>query len=308
MRTGRKIICMLLIVAVIAAAVGVLMNMYDSSGETVSLELYFLNDSATTIVAEKRDIGFEDVSQLPDKVLETLRSGPSDSKNTMVMAKSVTWSVTANGAKLLVDFSQDFLTTDDTKNLLATYAVVKSLCQINGVASVKVMVEGGELIAPDNSRIGYLTARDINLESDSHTSETRAIKLYFTDEKGQLSAEYRTVKVTDTIPLGQYVVSELIKGPEKEGLTAVLASDTKLISVEITDGTAYVNMMQNFIDKNSGAPEKERLAVYSIVNSVTALDGVSNVQFLIDGKKTRGFSGVDLTMLLTADELLVKKK
>lgn len=299
MTTKHRFIGILAALVIIAAAVTVLMTVGSGDRKTVSMDLYFLNENATTIQAERMEIKYDYEGELPDKVIEALRRGVADGKKVRVMDKSVTWSISADGAKLLVDFSQDFLTQDSARNLLATYAVVKSLCQIDGVMSVKVTVEGGEIIAPDNSRIDYLSDKDINLESDSHTSENRTIKLYFAGKNsGRLKPELRTVKVTDTLPIEQYIVSELIKGPNDSALDSVITSDTKILSAESTDGTAYINMSQSFIDKNAGSAEKENRAVYAIVNSVCEIPGIDNVQFLIDGKKTSGFQNVDLSGLL----------
>lgn len=300
MRTGRNVIVTLFIVAVLLAVAVVFMNMNDGAN-LYTAKLYFMNESFTSMSEETRDIKYDNPAELPDSVLEELKKGPTDSKNKPFISKNTEWTVTNESASLLVDFNQEFLTEDNSKNLLATYAVVKSLCSLDDVAEVKVTVDGGELVTPDNSTIGYLTDKDINLETDTVTSENRNIKLYFATEDGSFSEEWRNIKITDTVPVEQYVVTELIKGPEAAELKPVLSADTKLISVEVTDGTAYINMTQGFVNKHKGSPEKEATAVYSIVKSVTAVDGVNSVQFLIEGKKTSGFDSIDLTAPLGTD-------
>ncbi len=306
MRTGQKIIGTLLVLAVLLSVTVTIINV-GNDDEVFSANLYFINENSTSISVEARDIKFDEESELPDRVLDALRRGPAVSGSLPIMSKNTEWTISRESTRLTVDFTQDFLTTDNTKNLLATYAVVKSLCSVDNVTSVKVTVAGGELVAPDNSRIDYLADRDINLETDTNTSDNRNIKLYFVAEDGQLDAQWRNVKITDTVPIEQYVVTELIKGTQKEGLSATLSPDTKLISVEVTDGTAYINMTGGFIDKHKGTPEKEQIAVYSIVNSVTEIEGINNVQFLIDGKKAVGFETIDLTTPVERNELIIKQ-
>ncbi|MBQ7793219.1 MAG: GerMN domain-containing protein [Clostridia bacterium] len=306
MERGRKTIGVLLLTALLLA-VGVLsIKMLRSQDSITAVDLYFLNESVTSIVSEKRDIKHDNTDELVELVITELSKGPLESGNKRIMPKNTIWTFTRDSSRLLVDFSQDFLTTDNAQNLLSTYAVVKSLCSIHGISAVKVTVAGGELIAPDNSRIDYISDKDINLEAETNPSDTKSVKLYFATEDGLLSHEWRTVKLADTVPVGQNVVSELIKGPQTEGLMPSVSADTQLVSVEITEGTAYINMHQSFIDKNSQTPEKERIAVYSIVNSLSELDGVVNVQFLIDGKKTTGFKSIDLSVLLTRNDALIK--
>lgn len=304
MRTGRKIIGTLIVIAVLLSVAVTVMNI-DGDNEVFTAKLYFMNENFTSICEEERAIKYDYEAELPNLVLDALKNGPEESVNKPFISKQTEWTVTKNDSSLIVDFTQDFLTTDNSKNLLATYAVVKSLCSIDGVSEVKVTVDGGELVTPDNSRIDFLTDKDINLETDTVTSENRNIKLYFATEEGTLAEEWRNIKITDTVPVEQYVVNELVKGPTNTSLKPVLSTDTKLISVEVTDGTAYINMTQGFIDKHKGTPEKETLSVYSIVNSVTAIDGVNNVQFLIEGKKEQGFDTIDLTRQLSEESVYV---
>lgn len=304
MRTGRKIVGTLLVIAILLSVAVAMMNSDDES-KVYSAKLYFLNDSSTSIYEELRDIKYEDEHELANLVLEELKNGASVKSEKSFISKKTEWTLSRTGNNLTVDFSKEYLTEDNSKNLLATYAVVKSLCSIDGISKVMVTVDGGELLTPDGSTIGFLSDKDINLESDSETSENRNIKLYFVSEEGVLTEEWRNIKITDTVPVEQYVVNELIKGPEDTTLKPVLASDTKLTSVEVTEGTAYINMTQGFIDKHNGTQEKETLAVYSIVNSVTAIEGINSVQFLIDGKKVQGFETVDLTLPISKDSEFV---
>ena len=61
-----------------------------------------------------------------------------------------------DSGNIVVNFSGEFLTGDNTKDVLAVYAVVKSLCAISSVDSVKVIVEGKDIATADGSIIGYL--------------------------------------------------------------------------------------------------------------------------------------------------------
>lgn len=301
MATRRKFIGLLLLLIAAAAACSLILKYSSTNKKTYAIELYFINENATSIQAQKHEIKYEYESELPEKVIEQLRRGPSDSKSMRVMDKGVRWKITADGTRLLVDFSQKFLTTDSSKNLLATYAVVKSLCGIDGITAVKVTVEGGEIIAPDNSRIDYLTDKDINLEGDTHYEESRAIKLYFKNkDTGALESETRVIKSANAEPIEKLIVLELIKGPNSSDKESVLTPDTQILSAESAEGTAYINMSQSFVDKNSGTGDKEQNAVFAIVNSICELPNINSVQFLVEGKKVRGFQHVDISGVLYA--------
>lgn len=308
METGRKILLLLLIVLFITIPARLFMNKNSNNNTTATLELYYLNENSTSINAVKKDFSYDNSEELPELVLDALTKNPQDTKSKHVINKGTKWDITTSPSGLLVDFSNEFLTDDTSRNLFATYAVVKSLCRIDTVHAVKVTVDGNDITAPDSTPIDYLSDKDINLESDTHTSENKVLRLYFATEDQRLFPEYRTVKLSDTVAIEQYIVSELIKGPTDEGLFPTITSDTKVLSAESADGTAYINMSQSFIDKNQGTSDKEQRAVYSIVNSVCDVTGVNDVQILIEGKKVEGFSNVNLTEPIHYNQAINKEQ
>jgi len=263
----------------------------DDGGRKRSMDLYFFNAEQTAIVAEKREIKYTTANELPDEVLNALIKGPTDSKLMKLMSdKTVVNSVEIIKGDLLVDFSREYMSGDSAKDILATYAVIKTLCEVPEVERVKVSVEGNNMTTATGATLGFLSSEEIKLENESSSSEERNVRLYFADENAaKLVAEDRKINITDKQPIEQYIVNELVKGPAYSNMSAVLSADTSVISVETKDGICFVNLMSSFLTKNSGSSAKEYFAVYSIVNSLTELDGIESVQFLIDGKKTDEF-------------------
>lgn len=271
------------------------------------LELYFFNEDATGLLPERRTIHYQRSQELVDSVLQSLIKGPSRRSCSRLLEKNTSVnSILRETQTLTVDFSDEFLSDDSAKNTLRVYAVVKTLSQVPGITMVQVTVNSRPAAYPDGRTIAPLSGSKINLESDRESAEFRYIVLYFATADGKhLSRELRRIKITDTTPLEQYVVNELIKGPEDKELSAVLTSDTGLISAETTDGTCFVNLKGNFVSKNLGSADKEKLAVYSIVNSLTELDQVQAVQFLIDGKKSPELSSKARNDTYVRDESLI---
>lgn len=255
-------------------------------------ELYFLNENESSLVAETRVVRYRDDQNLKTAVIEELISGPEANRNKAVFSKKAKLlAVEQTGpADITVDFNYRFMSGDSARDTLAAYSVIKTLCAIDGIERVKVTVEKNDIPDSEGRPIGFLTDADINLQSDINTSETREITLYFADAAtNKLVPEVRTIKVTDQLPLAQYIINELINGPSDKRLTGVLSPETILIGVNIMDNICFVNFRSNFISRNEGAEDEEYLTVYAIVNSLTELDSVGRVQFLIDGKKTEFF-------------------
>ena len=80
-----------------------------------------------------------------------------------------------------------------------------------------------------------------------------------------------------------------------------MASDTKVLSVETTDRICYVNFKDGFLEKNAASSGKSKLVVDSVVKSLTGLNNVDSVQFLIDGKKTEKFGDTDISGLFVKE-------
>lgn len=263
-------------------------------------ELYFFNEMGTSLAAETHEISYRNDEDLPRLVIAELIKGPEVSGRSRTIENGVELLGIdmTDKSNITVNFSAEYLTGNTTKDILTTYSIVKSLCSIYYVNSIKVVVAGRDIIKPDGEPIGYLTAGDINLATDINTTETREIKLYFTRENYNLLVpEMRSIKVTDQQPIEQYIINELIKGPSEKGKKATLSKDTVLLSVDTEDDICFVNLKSNFLDRNSGNQEKEILAVYSIVDSLTELETISRVQFLIDGKKVDMFGTININSM-----------
>lgn len=297
---------------IVVIAVVILLSLLHGDGnmQKTDVDLYFFNEAGTSITSQKREVRYRDLEELPRRVVEELIRGPEDGKKLkrIMGTKTQLISLTVqDGRSVVADFTAPFLTEDTSSNLLAAYAVVKTLCGVNTIQSVKVTVEGREIHAADGNAVGFLSAEDINLATDTYNSETRELVLYFASKTGhQLAREVRPVKITDQQPLEQYVINELIKGPEDKELSPVLSSETTVLSVETLDNVCYVNFKSSFIDKNTGNSQKEKLAIYSVINSLTELDYIARVQLLIDGKKTENFGTIKINDLLEREPSMIQ--
>lgn len=293
-----KFMPLLVLILLAVALAAVSFFFIGRSRQVAECSLYFLNPSGTSLTLENRRISYYDEPDLLTSVIKELVKGPENNQNMRVINKHAGInSVTDDGeGNVIADFSEEFLKGEKASVVLGVYAVAKTISSMDGINSVKVTINGEDFVAEDGTVIGYLTADDINLAIDTDTSETRMITLYFTDTATQkLAPEQRAVKVTDQQPLEQYIIAELIKGTEDVNHRAVLSSDTTLISVTVTNNIGFVNFGRNFLEKNGSTPQEREQTIFAIVNSMTELDSINRVQFLIEGKKTDTFGDIDIS-------------
>lgn len=114
-------------------------------------------------------------------------------------------------------------------------------------------------------------------------SETR-ITLYFPNVNEKfLSREERVVNV-DNENIVNVVVRELLKGTKQNYLKSFIPNGTELSSIARRNNIVYINLTNNITDHNYDE-KKEALLLYSIVNSLAALDDIEKVQIYIQGEK-----------------------
>lgn len=292
----RKRIVFFVIAAVLAAAAVVSIIQYiswNSRTPKAQVDLYFMNADNTGIEAEPRTIRYNNENELIQNTMSQLMKGPSGSKRGRIIPDGAKINrIVLDSSNITVDFSQEFLTPDSPRNVLAVYAVVKTLYSTGLAQLVEVTVEGNTITDPDGSELGFISALDINLENEEYYSEMRGITLYFGGPDNTLKRETRTVKVTDQQPIEQYIINELIKGPTDGSLSQLLSKKTVLISVDVEGSICYLNFKSNFIKENNGSAEHEQLVIDSIVNSLTELESIARVQFYMDGKRVESFGSV----------------
>jgi len=80
------------------------------------------------------------------------------------------------------------------------------------------------------------------------------------------------------------IVNELIKGPAGGSvLCPTVPKGTRLRSLRIVDGVAYVDFSSELVSSHWGGSRSEEITIYSIVNTLAELPEVERVQILVEG-------------------------
>jgi hypothetical protein len=138
------------------------------------------------------------------------------------------------------------------------------------------------------------------------------VKLYFENEdEPALTPEDREISyAADLARQTRTVVEELIKG-SSAGHLAPLPKETRVLGVFVTPGgTAYVDLSKEATTADAAGSIGERLAVYAIVDSITAnFPAIRRVQLLVEDRAAETLSGhLDLSRPLSPDMTLVAVK
>lgn len=124
-------------------------------------------------------------------------------------------------------------------------------------------------------------------------NKAQDIKLYYVDSSMQrLIPTSASIKASNPDTAAKEALDMLVNGMKNNPKIMRIMPDVKKgLTVRVKNKTAYVNMSSEFVSEHSDARQHELLTIYSIVNSLTSIDGIVNVKFTIDNKEQKDFKG-----------------
>jgi len=278
------------------------------NAKTIKVSLFFPSNDNSALIKEERDIQVENGAILRAAVL-ALAEGP----RTPGLRNPIPEGTKLLGIKIedkvaVVDFSEDFLHTSGLDEVTARLSVVNTLTQISGVEKVRLLIEGEDMIGPSGLPLGDMEPAALTEDGIPIAGNKMTVTLYFSDSEAMyLVGEKRDITVNEGEKPEEVVIRELLKGPETHDLWDAIPEGTKLLSVNTKDGLCTVDFSSEFVDNSPGGTASERMAVYSIVNTLTSLKGIEKVQFLIDGKKREVYTHMVFDEPIARDESVIAK-
>ncbi len=258
--------------------------------ETVNgteLNIYYVSTQETKVEAHSISVSAFNTEGKIEEALNALGQIPEKLHYKAPLQMGFTMnSYSLSESKLTIDVSEEYLKLTPTVEVLVRAAIVRTLTQINGVKYVTITVDGNRLYDAAGEQVNWMTGEMFidNDGSEINSYEMIKIKLYFVlEDEDKLASTIREKYYSTNTPVERFVVEELIAGPtgQVEGICSSVNPETKIISVTTKDSICYVNLDGAFLSYTDTVPLE--LSVYSIVDSLTDLPGVSKVQILING-------------------------
>ena len=134
----------------------------------------------------------------------------------------------------------------------------------------------------------YTPQQEISQEQERQT----IVSIYYNNkETNTLMPEARLIDVKELAKNPYVVLLNLaIQKPKSDKLESAIPEGTQVISVEVKQDIAYVNLSSEFIENHQGGAEKEAESVYAIVNTLTELNEVNSIRILIEGEENKAFT------------------
>ncbi len=252
----------------------------DEDGES-KVSVYYINTDTKGLINESYRLISTDLTEQINELLYMLKLNPENLAYKSALPGDVKSDYTLNeDGSLTVNFDSAYNSLTGVDEILARAAIVKTLTQLPKIEYVQINVNGNPLIDSNEDVVGPLTAEDFI--DDTETNTNYRVKLYFANQAGDALIEYDTdINYAGVESIEELVVKQLINGPTKMGLYDTVPKDTVLLNLYKTDGTCFVDFNEKFLEKLPNISEK--VAIYSIVNSLVELPGINKVQFRING-------------------------
>ena len=248
--------------------------------------IYYLNKDVTSIVP----IAYEITGDSPEVRVEELLAKLEEQPETVDLRKTIPENVKINSytlerKQLYLDFDAEYLKLDKATEVLVRSAIVKTMVQVEEVSFVGIRVMGESLKDSRGISIGLMNENTFldNMGSEEHATKIVNLNLYFANKSGdKLKSQSTVMEYSANVAVEKVVVEQLIAGPTEKEYYPTIPKDTKLMSITTKDNVCYVNLDTGFTAQ--GYDVLGAVTIYSIVNSLTELPGISGVQILVNGE------------------------
>lgn len=175
-----------------------------------------------------------------------------------------------------------------SKEAAAVYSIVNTLTELPNIQKVKISIDGKK----DPFFKRYITITDPLVRLIGPLPKGLNTLLYFYHEElDSFIGEYREIPATeDQNQLAFNIVNQLLLGSSHPKATSYFPGGTKLNNVTINNSIAAVDFSKEIRRFSLGA-EEELILVNCLVLSLTELDSVSRVDFLVEGKEAYTLAG-----------------
>lgn len=274
----------------------------------INTVLYFISASGDYILPEVRLITYmvtgtgDNTASYVSAIIDELKKGP---KNTGTMKSPLLSGAALIGTPVVV--GNDDSTVDIELHLSSmpsdsAYTGSKEM-QLSFAAlvySITGFVPGAKGIRffAGNTPIQAISGSQSAKRSNFYGYVGSSAPLYFQYANSGLLLEVSRSMEQGKIWSPLERVRALMRGPQTGDGSNVTTiqytgmTENDILSVNVAGDTAYVNLSEAFKEACNGLSAKnEMLLVYAIVNTVTAMDGINKVQFLVEDEQTESLAG-----------------
>lgn len=179
--------------------------------------------------------------------------------------------------------------------------IINTMTQLDNVNSVVLETDASKE-TEDVPQI--FSASDFILEDTGVAPEETVVRMYYSDVNGRyLVASDMTATIEDQDTIPALIMERLIEGPTESGQYRTVPEGTELRSITVDDdGLCTVDLSSEFLYNKPNTELMERIAIFSVVNSLTELKTIQQVLFLVEGESVDQYLYLNLSGPMVRDE------
>lgn len=258
--------------------------------------LYYVNQKENGLTEQNYSITGSTAEKQVENLRKAINSQSSaDSKDTDAGEALLPDGVTIRNCiyrdhQIYLYFNRAYADMDTSRELLCRSGIVLTMMQVKGVSGISFFVDNKPLTDANGENIGIMTADSFAADldpSDTIRTSYRTVTLYYASHDGSaLVGEERSVSSKGSSSLCHKVLELLMEEPKTEGSLVTIPRNTILNSVTVLNDVCLVDFSGEF--RQQSTKIDEAVLVYSIVDSLTSIPGIKNVQISVNGS-TDGF-------------------
>ena len=281
MRSRRPLTALFLLLMIAVLSVSCKKGGSDKSG----IKIYYLNKDGTSLEDQAYTPKADSTEGIIAELLGMMTAPPGDPSLQEPIHDFSLLSSSFTEEAITLDMSAEYNDLPLVQEILTRTAIVNTLCSYSEIGRVAITVEGEPLTDADGELTGWMDPDQFiyNADTEIRNYEKVRLHLYFANESGdRLVDTYRNVVYNSNMPMERLITEQVLAGTVSDFAYPTLNPETKVLSITTRDNICYVNLDRNFqSEPYKVTPE---VAVYSLVNSLTELDGVDSVQISVDGQ------------------------
>ena len=183
---------------------------------------------------------------------------------------------------------------------VAAGCLARTFLPLTGASTLILTAEGAFLNGDTSMTV---TLADLNLLDDSLSLLHDEFPVYYaSSDRRYLIRETVTLRHTAPEELTMQLLEQLLTPPVGTTLRSALPSGTRFLSVTVENGLCTVDVSEEFDTRRFYAMSAQCLSLLSVVNTLTALEEIDQVEITVEGDLLIRYGALSITEPMVMDE------
>ena len=204
---------------------------------------------------------------------------------------------------LTLRFNESLSKLSGVELTVAVGCLARTFLPLTGAGTLVLTADGAFLNGDTSLKV---TLDDLNLQDDSLNLLHAEFPVYYaSSDRRYLMKETISVRHTSPEELPMYLLEQLLTPPAGTTLRSPLPSGTQFNSITVENGLCTVDVSAEFDNRRFYAMSAQCISLLSIVNTLTALEGIDRVVLTVEGRLLIRYGALSIPGPLVMDERCV---